>query len=332
MIFGKEKELRSQMINTGRKLNDLHLAAATAGNLSARIDADNILITATGTSLGNLKDSGIIKVDIARDEGKGGLSTEFPLHRLIYRNFPAKTVIHCHPPLVNGYFAVYSELRNLTFESRLYLGNVPVVTQETPAITKPELVIEALKTNNLAVIKNHGVVAVADGFTKGLGLIETLEEAVKIAAVARLFDKTVMDDLDQALQKDLGRPAEAYAMFSQGHIQAIVDLVNQDEFIARKGKELDLTVQLAIKLDDNGAAFKFNFEKGRIIRLDLDADAPYVISAPAPVWEQVFLGRLDSFVAVTQGKMKLQGQLGQLAKWYVPFSRLFELFKQVKIK
>src|SRR3989338_1615941 len=197
MIFGKEKELRSQMINTGRKLNDLHLAAATAGNLSARIDADNILITATGTSLGNLKDSGIIKVDIARDEGKGGLSTEFPLHRLIYRNFPAKTVIHCHPPLVNGYFAVYSELRNLTFESRLYLGNVPVVTQETPAITKPELVIEALKTNNLAVIKNHGVVAVADVFTKGLGLIETLEEAVKIAAVARLFDKTVMDDLDQ---------------------------------------------------------------------------------------------------------------------------------------
>ena len=46
----------------------------------------------------------------------------------------------------------------------------------------------------------------------------------------------------------------------------------------------------------------------------------------------IILGKLNSFVAVTQGKMKLKGQLGQLAKWYVPFNRLFELFKQVKIK
>ena len=41
--------------------------------------------------------------------------------------------------------------------------------------------------------------------------------------------------------------------------------LNQDEFIAQKGRELDLTVQLAIKLDDSGEVFKFNFEKGKII-------------------------------------------------------------------
>ncbi|MDP2044416.1 MAG: SCP2 sterol-binding domain-containing protein, partial [Candidatus Omnitrophota bacterium] len=123
-----------------------------------------------------------------------------------------------------------------------------------------------------------------------------------------------------------------YTMFSRQHIQAIVDLVNKDEFIAQKGKELDLTVKLAIKLDDNGNVFKFNFEKGKIVKLDTDSDAPFIISAPAPVWEQVFLGKLDSFVAVTQGKMKLSGQLGQLSKWYVPFTRLFALFKEVKIK
>ena len=121
-------------------------------------------------------------------------------------------------------------------------------------------------------------------------------------------------------------------MFSTGHIQAIVDLVNKDEFIAEKGKELDLTVQLAVKLDGSDKAFKFNFQKGKIIKLDFDAEAPFVISAPAPVWEQVFLGKLDSFVAVTQGKMKLDGQLGQLSKWYVPFTRLFAIFKEVKIK
>jgi ribulose-5-phosphate 4-epimerase/fuculose-1-phosphate aldolase/putative sterol carrier protein len=325
MIFGREKKLREQIICTGKKLADLRLVVATAGNLSCRVDQEQILITATGTSLGNLKPGDILKVSV-REKNQPGLSTEFPLHSLIYRNFPAKTVIHCHPPLVNGYFAVYSELKNLTFESKLYLGNVPVVAQDTPAITKPELVIEALRTNNLVAIKNHGVVAMAEDFQKGLNLIETLEEAVKIAAVARLFDKTALDELDGALKNDLGRKSEIYPMFSREHIQAIVDLVNKDEFIAQKGQELDLTLQYAIRMDGSDAAYKFIFQKGRIVKLEFNADAPFVASAPAAVWEMVFWGRLDPFVAVTQGKMKLQGNLGQLAKWYVP------LFKAVKIK
>ena len=127
-----------------------------------------------------------------------------------------------------------------------------------------------------------------------------------------------------------------------------MDLVNKDEFIAQKGGELDLTLQLVIKLDPStssfdklrtslragghNSAYKFNFEKGKIVRLDNDEDAPYVISAPADSWQLVFLGKLDPFVAVMQGKMKLKGELGKLSRWYVPFSRLFELFKQVKIK
>jgi putative sterol carrier protein len=109
-------------------------------------------------------------------------------------------------------------------------------------------------------------------------------------------------------------------------------LVNRDEFIARKGEELDLTTKLAIKLDGQDRVYKFNFEKGRIVKLEFDEDAPFVISAPTDVWEAVFLGKLDSFVATMQGKMKLKGELGKLSRWYVPFSRLFELFKQVKIK
>jgi putative sterol carrier protein len=111
-----------------------------------------------------------------------------------------------------------------------------------------------------------------------------------------------------------------------------VDLVNNDKFILEKGKELNLTLELAVKLDDTNQAYKFVFEKGKIVKLESNADAPFVISAPRDIWQQVFLGKLDSFVAVTQGKMKLDGQLGQLSKWYVPFTRLFQLFKEVKFK
>lgn len=332
MIFGKEKSLKENIINIGKKLYDLRLVAAKSGNLSARIDDNNILITATGTCLGSLTSDDILKVDLNSDNVKNqNVTTEFPLHSLVYKNFPSKVIIHCHPPLTNAYFAVYSELKALTFETKLYLGNVPVAAQDTPAVTKPELVIEALKISNLVVLKNHGVVSIADEFKEAFHLIDSLEEAVKTAAVARLFKKEILDDLDKSLKEDL-TVANAYQMFSKEHIQAIVNLVNKDEFILNKGKELDLTLQLAIKLDGEDKAYKFNFEQGRIPKLDLDDNAPFVISAPANVWEMVFLGKLEPFVATMQGKMKLKGDICKLSKWYVPFSRLFELFKQVRIK
>lgn len=329
----QEKILKDQIIEIGRKLYAMRLVAGSSGNLSARIEQNNILITATGTALGNLSYEDIIGVDLSDEQALKNkrLTTEFPLHSLIYKNFPHQVIIHCHPVLINAYFAVYSDIKTLTFETKLYLGDVPVVEQDTPAVTKPELVVEALKSSNLVVLKNHGVVSIGNNFKDALYLIEALEEAVKTAAVARLFKKEILDDLDRELKVSLSGE-NIYAMFSKEHIQAIVDLVNKDEFIARKGEELDLTLELAVKLDGTDKVYKFSFEKGKIVRLDFDQDAPFIISASQEVWELVFLGKLDPFVAVTQGKMKLQGQLGQLSRWYVTFTRLFELFKQVKIK
>jgi L-fuculose-phosphate aldolase len=329
-----EQTLKEQIIKVGKRLSDTGLAIAKSGNISARLDKENILITASGTILGELREDDIVKVDLGSNKSGADKkpSSELPLHSLVYKNFPAKVVVHAHPPLINGYFAAYSNLKALTFETKFYLGEVPVIEQDTPTVTKPEVVIEALKSNNLVVLKNHGAVAVGNTFEEALSLIEALEEAVRVAAIARLFKKEILDDLDVALKDNLKKNEAAFPMFSKEHIQAIVDLVNKDEFISRKGQELDLTVQLVIKMDGSDAAYKFNFEKGKIIRLDLDANAPFVISAPAEIWQQVFYGKLDSFVAVTQGKMKLQGQLGQLSKWYVPFTRLFALFKEVKIQ
>lgn len=336
LIFMNEREniLREEIIKIGKRLDMRRLVVARAGNLSSRIDENNILITATGSSLGDLKAEDIIQVNLTKDIDAVDkkLSTEFPLHSLIYKTLTPKAVIHCHPPLINGYFSVYSNLKVLTFESKLYLGDVPVVEQETPSITKPELVIDALKINNLAVIKNHGVVAIGENFTEGLYLVEALEEAVRVAGIARLFNKEILDDFDKQQKVSLSEKDTAFEMFSREHIQKIVDLVNQDEFIAEKGKDSDLTLKLAIKLDGTHSVYKFNFEKGKITKLEFDEDAPFAISAPHHVWELIFLGKLDPFVATTQGRMKLKGDLGKLSRWYVSFSRLFELFKQVRIK
>jgi ribulose-5-phosphate 4-epimerase/fuculose-1-phosphate aldolase len=132
-------------------------------------------------------------------------SSELPLHNLIYKNFAAKIVIHCHPPLTNAYFAVCRRLTALTFETDFYLGRVPVVEQGTLTVSRPHLVIRALKKNKLVVVKNHGVFSIGENFCQALERIELLEEAIRVAAVARLFKKKTLDKLDREVKRSLAR-------------------------------------------------------------------------------------------------------------------------------
>lgn len=63
--------------------------------------------------------------------------------------------------------------------------------------------IEALKDKNIVVVRNHGVVSAGEDFKEILHLIEILEESVKVAAVARLFKKKILDSLDKTLKKSI---------------------------------------------------------------------------------------------------------------------------------
>jgi L-fuculose-phosphate aldolase len=204
-MMAKEKILKEEIIKIGKKLAALRLIIGRAGNLSARLDKNNILITATATALGNLSGADIVKVSLSDSSTQKNKrpSSELSLHSLIYRNFAAKVVIHCHPPLTNAYFAVCSCLKALTLETNFYLGRVPVVEQASLTVTKPELVIRALRKNSLVVVKNHGVFSMGEKFSLALERIEILEEAVMMAAVARLFKKRALDKLDKELKKSL---------------------------------------------------------------------------------------------------------------------------------
>jgi ribulose-5-phosphate 4-epimerase/fuculose-1-phosphate aldolase len=117
MNFIRERKLKREIIETGKRLNALRLVAGRSGNLSIKIDAQNILVTATHTALGDLKEKDILKVDLTKQSElkTKRVTTEFPLHSLIYKNFSHQAVIHCHPVLVNAYFAVYSDIKALTF-------------------------------------------------------------------------------------------------------------------------------------------------------------------------------------------------------------------------
>ncbi|HLD87990.1 MAG TPA: class II aldolase/adducin family protein, partial [Candidatus Omnitrophota bacterium] len=60
-----EKQIKEEMIRTGRLLWDKGLVFGFNGNISHRLDADTVLITATGACLGFLKQEDIVTITAA---------------------------------------------------------------------------------------------------------------------------------------------------------------------------------------------------------------------------------------------------------------------------
>ena len=183
-------KLKREIIEIGKLLWDKGLFAARCGNISLKSDRGNILITSHDCCLGMLCEDEIIAMDLEGDTKDKEIPTlEKSIHLSIHKNFTQAAVIHTHPPFTNGYFAVRDNLDCLTFESRLLLKDVPCIQQDTARISNTDSVVKALKKSSIVVLKNHGVIAIGNSLRDAFFLIQLLENAIKVNAVAQLYTK-----------------------------------------------------------------------------------------------------------------------------------------------
>lgn len=324
-----------RIIQVAREAWNLGLVAGKSGNISV-LENEKVLMTKSSTSLGFLERGDFIELEKNGNVIKGERpSSEMPLHLAIYNNTDAKAVVHLHPTYSTAYFLENDKIVNHTFEERLVLGHVPVVEQKTPTVTEIEKALNAFKLSNIVVLKNHGVVAIGEDLFDAFFLIQTLEHAVKIDLVRSLSGKKGASGIIKEKQPDsLGQAAaekKTYKLFSKEQIDKIVELVNQDEKFLSQAKELDLTLTLAVKLNEENLVYNFKFDKGKITAVTNTEDAQFLVSGPKAVWEAVFRRQIDPFVATTQKKLNLKGDFAKLSKWYAPFARLFQLWQQAPV-
>jgi len=325
------------MVTVGRWIWEKDLTAALSGNLSVRVSDKNIFITGRGACLGDLQEADIGLIDIdGYPRNKGFVpSSEKPFHTSVYKNLEARAVVHVHPTHTNGYFAVRDKVACDTFETRLTLGEVPVVDQKTPTITDIAPVIEALRASNIVVLRHHGVVAVGETLRDAFFLAQTLEEAVRIAVVKDLC--AAKDAAPQAPEKKEGIPAAAsgktYKIFSAEQIEEIVRCVNADAKFRELATQTALETKLAVVMDETQEAYCFHFSGGGIKEHTRGTeDAEFVISGKADYWRAIFKRQLDPFAATTQKKLKLKGDFAKISRWYVPFNRLFDLWTAAPVE
>lgn len=181
-------KLQREIVNTMKLLYEKSLITPTGGNVSAKLrGSTSFWITPTSQFKGRLNTSDLVKVTLNGKWSPRRLkpSVETPLHSEIYRTRnDVNAIIHAHSPVTLGITLAGVEIKPLTPEGVLFVGEVPVVQFETPGTENlASAVAQVLKSHQVAVMQNHGVVAVGRNLLEALNRLEIVEMTAQIMTV-----------------------------------------------------------------------------------------------------------------------------------------------------
>jgi L-fuculose-phosphate aldolase len=199
-----EWEMRAEMCEVGRRLYDLFFVAANDGNISVRLDENEILITPTGTSKGLVEQHSIAKINPQGEVIACGAgykpSSELPLHLRIYERRPdIRAVVHAHPTTATGLAVAGVSLdRPFMPEMVVRLGEIPTVPYAIPGGEElPDSIESFVKDYDALLLANHGVLTYADTLTEALFRMETVELNARVYLTAQQLGRVNFLDDDQ---------------------------------------------------------------------------------------------------------------------------------------
>lgn len=178
---------KADLVAYGRRMVRDGLALGTAGNLSTRVGT-MVAITPSGMPYEAIEpdDVCIVGLDGTQHAGNGAVSSEWPMHRLVYGATDAGAVVHTHSPEVIALSASCSELPAIHY-AIAQLGGPVRVAPYTRFGTEhlAEQASAALAGRRAAILQNHGAV------TYGASLAEAYERARLLEWLAATYRKAL---------------------------------------------------------------------------------------------------------------------------------------------
>ena len=152
------------MSRFGKKLFERGFVKSRFGNISIRLD-DKMVITKTGFSLRNINGDSIVEIYIDKPSNLDTFaSSEAIVHKEIYKNTPARAIIHAHP-----IFAITESLLSDTDviipidnEGQYLLHEIPIVRGDIGTSDLAIHTANALKNHKGVIVYSHGTFVIGD--------------------------------------------------------------------------------------------------------------------------------------------------------------------------
>jgi L-fuculose-phosphate aldolase len=182
-------QIRSLMVDIGRRLYQRNHIGAAEGNMSARLSDGSIMITPSGINKGFMKPEDLVVCNAAgkKLQGAGKPSSEIKLHVAIYNWRPnINAICHAHPIYATAYSAARIPLmRPILPEVVSTIGGVPLAPYGAPGSSDlPERLAGMIEKYNAFLLEAHGVLTLGKSMEEAFNNIEIVERFANILCVA----------------------------------------------------------------------------------------------------------------------------------------------------
>lgn len=203
MAKANEAALRKGMVHTCRQMNATGINQGTAGNLSARLDADSFLITPSSLAYDKMTPADVMKMNFNGEyEGKHRPSSEWRFHRDILRERrDIDVVLHCHSVFATTLAVHHKQIPSFHYMTGVAGGTTircaRYATFGTQALS--DAALEALEGRLACLLGQHGQISLGKDLSHALWLaneVETLSRMYVQALV--LGEPPVLPDEEMA--------------------------------------------------------------------------------------------------------------------------------------
>lgn len=210
-----EWQIRREIVAIGKQAYDKGLVTATDGNISVRVMGDRLLITPSGSCLGELKAEQLVYVDFDGKVLSGGKPTgELSMHLAAYRERPdINAVLHAHPPITTGFTIAGESLAQCVIpEVVVIFGTIPTTEYATISTDEGAKVVrELIKNHDALILDRHGVLTVGKSLIDAYRKLEKVEYCAQVTLVARQLGRVKTLSADEIMRLESVRKKYGYA-------------------------------------------------------------------------------------------------------------------------
>lgn len=153
---------KESILYWSKRLYQKGMSPSTSGNISIKTK-DGIMISASGCCLNDMDENDVILIDYDGNvkEGNKKPSSEKIMHSEIYtRRDDINAIIHCHCPVITAFAVAGVTMKKpLLPDFALFWDEIPLIPYFCPSSIDLAMAVgECFEKNNVALLKNHGVV------------------------------------------------------------------------------------------------------------------------------------------------------------------------------
>jgi L-fuculose-phosphate aldolase len=229
-----ETDIREKIVGIAQQMYARDFISGIAGNISARLGPDRLLITPSGVNKAKLEAGDLLVIDLQGNCLEGDAvcrpTSELPMHLEAYRQRPdVGAVVHAHPITCVALSLVGISLAPPYIpEALVLLGPVATAPYATPSSTENRDAIAGLIVDHDAIIlAHHGTLTVGKDPDEAFERLEVLEHTARTVALAH----------------QLGEPRE----LSPGAVERLLGM--RAEMGLGKGEESPLSLKIAAEVE-----------------------------------------------------------------------------------